>query len=88
MGKPVVASRIGGVEELVEDRKTGLLVPPNDPEALAEALVSVLTSPDNARRMGAHGHTQALELFNAASNVRATIAVYERILQNEKPTPE
>lgn len=82
MGKPVIGSRLGGVEELVEDGKTGLLVPPNDPLALAQALVRVLTSPQEASQMGTRGRARALCLFNAQTNVRATIAVYERVLQS------
>lgn len=82
MAKPVVASRIGGVEELVVDGETGKLVPPNNPQALAEALVSVLSSPDNARRMGENGCSRAHQLFNAETNVCATIDVYHRILSD------
>lgn len=80
MAKPVVASRIGGVEELVVDGETGRLVSPNDPQALAEALVSMLASLDDAHRMGENGYSRAHQLFNAETNVRATIDVYERIL--------
>jgi rhamnosyl/mannosyltransferase len=51
-GRGVVASRVGGIPDLVEDGKTGVLVPPGDPEALAEALVRVLTDRALAERLG------------------------------------
>lgn len=56
VGLPVVATRVGGVSEVVEHGVTGLLVPPGDPEALAEAMDSVETlSPEERARMGAAG---------------------------------
>ena len=79
MGKPVVASCIGGVEELVEDGQTGLLVPPNGPEALADALVWMLQSSEEAQRMGDCGYFQARRRFSQEQNVRATMTVYERL---------
>ena len=80
MAKPVVASRLGGVEEVVADGQTGLLVPPNDPEALAEAMVRILTDEDLATDMGEKGYKQARRLFNAQRNVRQVASVYERLL--------
>jgi glycosyltransferase involved in cell wall biosynthesis len=80
MAKPVVASRIGGVEELVEDGETGLLVPPGDATALANALYEILTNETKARFMGEHGLERAKTLFNATNNVRSTVAVYNKLL--------
>jgi glycosyltransferase involved in cell wall biosynthesis len=51
-GRPLVASRVGGLTEAVVDRETGLLVPPEDAAALAAALRSILVDPAGARRMG------------------------------------
>lgn len=82
MGKPVVASRIGGVEELVEDGKTGLLVPPGDAVALTDALHRLLIDPATAKRMGESGHTRAYSLYNADVNAERTIATYDRIFQD------
>ncbi len=79
MAKPVVASRIGGVEELVVDGETGLLVPPGDPQTQAEAIVRVLDSPEEARRMGECGYAQARNRFSLEENVGATVALYERV---------
>jgi glycosyltransferase involved in cell wall biosynthesis len=62
-GLPVVTSRIAGIPELVEDGVSGHLVPPGNPEALAEAIVGVLTAPDRAA-MGAAGRRRVTRDFN------------------------
>jgi len=51
-GKPVVATDVGGLSEVVEHGETGLLVPPRDPEALANALTTLLSDPELAQRLG------------------------------------
>jgi glycosyltransferase involved in cell wall biosynthesis len=58
--RPVVATRVGGIPELVEHGVTGLLVPPEDPDALADALVRLLADRDLAARMGAEARRRAL----------------------------
>src|SRR5262249_14864068 len=50
--KPVIASRVGGMPEVVADKESGLLVPEEDPQALAAAIVTLLEDPSRARRMG------------------------------------
>jgi glycosyltransferase involved in cell wall biosynthesis len=62
-GVPVVASRVSGIPEVVEDGVTGWLVPPEDPPALAAALAEVLGQPDEARRRGAAGRLRVDERF-------------------------
>ena len=51
-GRPVVASRTGGIPDLVEHGRNGILVDPEDPEALADALVRILRDPEYAARLG------------------------------------
>ena len=63
---PVVTTRIAGVSELVEDGVSGLLVPPSDPTALADAVTSLLGDPERRRTMGANGRRVVLEQFDAA----------------------
>jgi glycosyltransferase involved in cell wall biosynthesis len=58
-GVPVVASRVGGLPDLVEDGGSGLLVRPGEAEDLARALVALLLDPEAARRLGARGRVLA-----------------------------
>ncbi|MGC4118199.1 MAG: glycosyltransferase family 4 protein [Myxococcales bacterium] len=79
MGKPVVGSRIGGVEELVEDNVTGILTPPGDVEALAGALSRILGDPALARQMGEAGYRRASQQYSAGLNTRRMLEVYDRL---------
>jgi len=63
-GLPVVASRSGGIVEIVADGETGLLVPPDDAAALAEALLTLFRDPDRRIRMGAAGRACASDRFS------------------------
>ncbi|HEX6369444.1 MAG TPA: glycosyltransferase family 4 protein [Longimicrobium sp.] len=80
MARPVVASRLGGVEELVDDGRTGLLVPPGDPAALADAIARVLLDPALARAMGQAGHDAFLRRFAREPVMRQLLDVYDRVL--------
>lgn len=62
-GVPLVATDVGGTPELIESRVSGLLVPPSDPGALAEALRFLLTNPAEGQRLAAQGQRRALEMF-------------------------
>jgi glycosyltransferase involved in cell wall biosynthesis len=62
-GTPVVASRVGGIPEVVEDGKAGLLVPPKSPSALAEAIARLWEDRDLARRFGEYGRDQVVPRF-------------------------
>jgi len=64
-GRPVVATRVGGVPDLVEDGVMGYLVPPDDPEALAEAMVTLLADPDRRQAMGQAGRKRVIPAFSA-----------------------
>lgn len=80
MGKPAVASDLGGPRELLVNGETGLLVPPGDEQALAEAIVAILSDPARAAAMGRAAYTFADAHFNARKNAAATIAVYGELL--------
>jgi glycosyltransferase involved in cell wall biosynthesis len=62
-GLPVVATRVGGADELVQDGVTGLLVPAHDPAALAKALDTLVSDPGKRRQFGSAGRRRALERF-------------------------
>lgn len=64
MAKPVIGSRAGGVPDAVVDGKTGLLVDPGDPEAIAKAVVSLMDDPALWERLGHDGRTRVIEEFN------------------------
>src|SRR5207245_40473 len=63
-GLPVVATRVGGLPGLVEDESNGLLVPPDDVPALAQAIMRLLETPGLAAKMGARGRVRALAEFS------------------------
>jgi len=73
---PVVASAVGGILEVVEDGKTGVLVEPGRPEALAAAICSVLADPARGRAMGRAGRLRVEAQFSWASVAAQTREVY------------
>jgi starch synthase len=75
-GTAVVASRVGGIPEVVADGETGLLVPPNDPAALADALSTLLRDPDLAAAMGQRGRKRAVAEFGWEAIAAQTAALY------------
>ena len=82
MGCPVVASRVNGIPELMEDCKTGLLVPARDPQALTMAIQKLLSDPAAASRMGAAGRSVVREQFTADRMVAKTTAIFDAALQD------
>ncbi len=78
-GVPVVASRIGGIVDVVADRDSGLLVPAGDPTALAEALDGLFASPDEARRLGEGGRKRLREQFSWDAIVARWDALYRSL---------
>jgi glycosyltransferase involved in cell wall biosynthesis len=80
MGIPAVASNLGGPDELIEHGQTGLLVPPGDPDALTGALARLLLDREAARAMGEAAYRRARVLFDAETNARATLDLYDELL--------
>ncbi|AWT46717.1 MULTISPECIES: glycogen synthase [Streptomyces] len=82
-GTPVVASRVGGIPEVVDDGRTGVLVPLDDDfeAGLARALDAVIGDPQTARRMGEAGRERAVEEFGWDAVARRTVRLYEEILK-------
>lgn len=83
-GVPVVASRIGGIPEVVGDGVTGVLVPPGDPAALAAAIVGLLDDPVRRARMGAEGRARAAAFTRSRMLVQLNEA-FARATGGERP---
>jgi glycosyltransferase involved in cell wall biosynthesis len=80
MRKPVVASAVGGIPEVIQHQRTGVLVPANDPQALAEAIVQVLRDPESAAAW-AHAGGQSIDTRYALEYmIDRTAAVYTEVL--------
>ena len=77
--KPIVATRTGGIPEVVDEGVNGILVPPRDPQALAAAIVGLLEDADLGRRMGEAGLARVRERFTVERMVAETAAVYQRV---------
>lgn len=75
-GVPVVATDVGGVSDVVVDGVTGFLVPPSDQRAFASALVSLLSDPAVASRMGAAGRARAIAKFSVERSLEAHLRAY------------
>jgi len=75
-GRPVVASNTGGLPEIVENMRTGLLVPPGDPAALAQGILAMIQDEDLARKFGSEGRRIVLERYTLAKCAEATIGAY------------
>ena len=78
-GKPVVASNVGGIPEVVADGETGILVPARDPAAIAEALRTLLADSSLRERMGAAGLVRVRTAFSAEHMVRGTLRAYQHV---------
>ncbi|HVY59854.1 MAG TPA: glycosyltransferase family 4 protein [Xanthobacteraceae bacterium] len=78
-GRPMVATDVPGCREITIDGKTGLLVPPDDPVALAGAIEHLAASPELRARYGAAARRLAVEWFSAEAIGRATVALYTRL---------
>lgn len=79
-GVSVIASRVGGIPEIIEDGVNGLLVPPGDVPALERALLSLLGDPGRREQLAAAGSRTVRERFTVQSQVDKISAVYEKLL--------
>jgi len=81
---PVVATDVGGIPEVVAHNETGLLVPPRNPGALADAILRLHYDRPLAARLGQRGYEVVHEKFSAEAMARRIIAVYERIAAKKR----
>jgi glycosyltransferase involved in cell wall biosynthesis len=80
LGKPVVAADAGGVPELIDHEETGYLVPPGDPERLAQCLRGILADPETAARIGERAREWARQKFSLERHVAEMCAIYDRVV--------
>jgi glycosyltransferase involved in cell wall biosynthesis len=82
-GLPVVATAVGGNPELVDAGRTGRLVPPADPHAMAQAMLGYCTDVGECRRQGREARLTAEQRFSMAAMVSGYLSVYDRMLQRQ-----
>jgi glycosyltransferase involved in cell wall biosynthesis len=80
-GKPVIASRVGGLQEAVLDGITGILIPPRDPNALASAIAKLAAAPASAESMGRQGRARVGETFSLQRMALRNERYYRELLQ-------
>lgn len=78
-GRPAIVSGVGGLPEIVVDGETGLVVPPQDPHALARAILALASKPDRVRAYGAAARRRALESFSEEGAAAGVERVYRSI---------
>jgi len=78
---PVVATRVGGIKEVVVDRETGLLVPPGDPARLGKAIERILEDPALAKRLGRAGRRRVLKQFTWDRIAEKTLRLYRSLVR-------
>ncbi|GLC28481.1 glycosyl transferase [Roseisolibacter agri] len=85
--RPVVATAVGGVPDALVASETGLLVPPGDARALADAIAALLADPARAEQMGAAGVARAREVFHATAVVPQLTRLYDGLLARARRGP-
>lgn len=78
-GVPVVASRVGGIPEAIEEGRSGVLVAPGDPEAFARAIATILASPEQAERLGRQARARVEAEFSISTMVDRYLAAYHAL---------
>lgn len=81
MSKPVVATRVGGIPEIVVDNKTGYLIPPQKPSILANRLIKLLKNPEQRKELGANGLRRIKKEFSLKKMLKETEKTYLSLLQ-------
>ena len=79
LGVPVVATSLGGIDDVIDNQQTGILVPPQDMAGMTDRLLWLLNNPLEARRLGAAGRERVLRDYGVDQMVSRTLAVYQAI---------
>ena len=83
MKKPVVATDVGGMSEAVRHQHTGLLVKPDDANALAQAVLALLSDPERRRVFGVEGRRKVEAQFNVEAMMDGLIQSYQYVLRHQ-----
>ncbi len=86
-GTPVIASRIGGLPEIVEDGVTGYLVPPGDVASLRERIADVLGDPVTAARLGSNARKRVVTELSWDRCAQRCLEVYQQLVDPQRTTP-
>lgn len=81
-GVPVIASKVGGIPEVVENYKEGILIPPGSVNDLVDSILHLIDNPDLRRRMGRNAREKVEDKFNWDIAIRKTLKAYENVLSN------
>lgn len=82
LARPVVATPVGGIPEVITDGRTGLIVPVRAPDALATAICRLLKNPDEAKRLGEAGRLRIMQDFSLPVMIRRVVEVYHDVLSS------
>jgi glycosyltransferase involved in cell wall biosynthesis len=78
--KPVIGARVGGLQEIIDNSQTGLLVEPDNIEQLRAAIIQVLQQEEWAKRLGQNAHLKVKSAFSWSGVARKTEALYKGLL--------
>ena len=80
MNKPVIATKVGGLPELIQDGKNGILIPPSDPNSIVDAIVSIRKNKEISQKMGVAGRKVVEEYFSIKVMVKKLQIILNIIL--------
>jgi len=87
VGKPAVATHVGGIPEVIEEGRTGYLVPPRRPDLLADRILRLLQDPPAARAMGERGRSRIREIFSLEAMAQGYLSLFESCLNGRLAHP-
>ncbi len=87
MGKPVVTTPVGFARDIIRDGVNGLLVPFNDPQAIADRIAFLMDNPEEARRMGERAHADVVPKYSIENRVKAFYELYLECLEEKGRNP-
>ena len=79
---PVIGTDIGGIPEIIENNKNGIIIPPKNPIALAESIRNILCDKNFSLRIAENGYTKVIDCFQWTKKARETDSVFQKIIQN------